>query len=60
MLLTVVTFIAILGLLVLVHELGHFVTARRGGVKVEEFGLGLPPRIIGYYKNEEGYWRGVG
>src|SRR3989338_10126679 len=60
MLLTVVTFIAILGLLVLVHELGHFVTARRGEVKVEEFGLGLPPRIIGYYKNEEGHWRRVG
>jgi len=33
--------------LVLVHEFGHFIAARRNGVKVEEFGLGLPPRIWG-------------
>jgi len=33
--------------LVLVHEFGHFFIARKTGVKVEEFGLGLPPRIIG-------------
>ncbi len=33
--------------MVLVHEFGHFFVARRTGVKVEEFGLGLPPRIIG-------------
>jgi len=30
--------------LVVVHEFGHFVTARRGGVEVEEFGIGFPPR----------------
>ncbi|HEX5395326.1 MAG TPA: M50 family metallopeptidase [Candidatus Saccharimonadales bacterium] len=33
--------------LVLVHEWGHYVVARRNGVKAEEFGLGLPPRAIG-------------
>src|SRR5215510_13584158 len=44
--------IPILSLLMLVHELGHFITARRAGVVVQEFGFGLPPRIIGYeYKD---------
>jgi len=38
-------FILIIGLLVFVHELGHFVAAKRAGAKVEEFGLGYPPRI---------------
>ncbi len=40
--------IPILGLLMLVHELGHFITARRAGIVVQEFGFGLPPRMIGY------------
>ncbi|OGM29964.1 hypothetical protein A2801_00395 [Candidatus Woesebacteria bacterium RIFCSPHIGHO2_01_FULL_41_10] len=39
--------IAVLSLLILVHELGHFVAARLIGVWVEEFGIGLPPRAIG-------------
>jgi regulator of sigma E protease len=41
---TLVLFIAILGILVLVHELGHFVAARIAGVRVLEFGIGFPPR----------------
>lgn len=41
---TIVLFFAILGGLVLVHELGHFVTARLAGVRVLEFGIGFPPR----------------
>jgi regulator of sigma E protease len=40
--------VPILSLLMLVHELGHFITARRAGVVVQEFGFGLPPRAIGY------------
>ena len=32
--------------LVVVHEWGHFIAARRGGVEVEEFGIGFPPRIL--------------
>ncbi|MCX6792143.1 MAG: M50 family metallopeptidase [Candidatus Gottesmanbacteria bacterium] len=47
MLTTAVVFIIILSILVLIHELGHFTVARLIGVKVEEFGFGLPPRIIG-------------
>jgi len=42
---TAVAFIIILGVLVLVHELGHFLTARLFGIRVEEFGLGFPPRL---------------
>lgn len=47
MLLTIVIFFVLLSILVLVHELGHFLAARKAGVKVEEFGLGLPPRVWG-------------
>jgi regulator of sigma E protease len=39
--------VPVLSLLMLVHELGHFVTARLAGMKVEEFGFGFPPRMIG-------------
>jgi regulator of sigma E protease len=42
-----IIFIVALSVLVMVHEFGHFFAARKTGVKVEEFGLGLPPRIIG-------------
>ena len=49
--LTVISFILILGLLILVHELGHFITAIKLGVKVEEFGIGFPPKIISIKRN---------
>lgn len=41
---TIIAFLVMLAILVLVHELGHFLTAVRLGIKVEEFGLGFPPR----------------
>jgi len=41
---TIVLFLFILGVLVVVHELGHFVVARLAGVRVLEFGVGFPPR----------------
>lgn len=44
---SILIFILVLSVLVLIHELGHFVMARRAGVKVEEFGFGLPPRVWG-------------
>ncbi|MBX3071881.1 MAG: RIP metalloprotease RseP [Thermomicrobiales bacterium] len=40
--------IPILGVLIFVHEVGHFVAARMCGVKVEEFGIGIPPRMFGF------------
>jgi regulator of sigma E protease len=43
--------VPILSLLMLVHELGHFVTARRAGIVVQEFGFGLPPRMVGIERN---------
>ncbi|MGI5840634.1 MAG: M50 family metallopeptidase [Patescibacteria group bacterium] len=43
----VIIFIVALSILVLVHEFGHYFAAKRTKVKVEEFGLGLPPRITG-------------
>ncbi|MFC1727506.1 RIP metalloprotease [Patescibacteria group bacterium] len=45
--LTIIIFVAILSILVLVHELGHFISAKKVGIKVEEFGFGYPPRIWG-------------
>ena len=42
---TVLPFISVLLGLVVLHELGHFVAAKLAGVRVEEFGVGLPPRI---------------
>ncbi len=50
---TAIIFIAILGVLIFVHELGHFVTARRNGVKADEFGFGFPPRLAGFVRNEK-------
>lgn len=51
---TAIVFILVLSVLVLVHELGHFSVARRFGIRIEEFGLGFPPRAIGWYKNKFG------
>jgi regulator of sigma E protease len=50
---TVAAFIAILVVLVLVHELGHFLVAKRAGITVEEFGIGFPPRVASVM------WRGT-
>jgi len=55
MLITLIVFIFILGLLVFVHELGHFVAARKNGVKVEEFGFGFPPRMFGVKRGDTIY-----
>ncbi|EKE14400.1 MAG: hypothetical protein ACD_12C00525G0003 [uncultured bacterium] len=44
---TPIIFFVLLSILVLVHEIGHFLAAKKIGVKVEEFGLGYPPRLLG-------------
>lgn len=44
---TIIVFIVILATLVLIHEFGHFIAAKKNGIKVEEFGLGFPPRVWG-------------
>ena len=43
---SIIVFIIILGILVLVHEFGHFIAAKKNGVRVEEFGFGFPPRVF--------------
>ena len=45
-----------LNLLVILHELGHFIVAKRNGVEVEEFGLGFPPQIISWQAGRK-FWR---
>ena len=51
----IIIFIVALLVVVYLHELGHFITARRAGVKVEEFGIGLPPRLFGIKRGETIY-----
>ena len=48
--------IPVFGLLVLGHEFGHFITAKWAGIRVEEFGLGFPPRLVGIRKRDSGGW----
>jgi len=55
LMLTAISFIVILAILILVHELGHFLVAKKFGIKVEEFGFGFPPKIFGIKKGETLY-----
>jgi regulator of sigma E protease len=52
---TIIVFFFILGLLVFVHELGHFIAAKKSGMKVEEFGFGFPPRLFGMKRGDTTY-----
>ncbi|QQG42374.1 MAG: site-2 protease family protein [Candidatus Giovannonibacteria bacterium] len=54
MIITAFIFIAILLILVLSHEFGHFFAARAFGIKVEEFGFGIPPRILELWRDKRG------
>jgi regulator of sigma E protease len=53
--LTLLAFLIILGLLVFVHEGGHFIVAKLSDVKVEEFAFGFPPRLFSWKKGETRY-----
>lgn len=53
MITTILIFLAVLSVLVIAHELGHFWAARWSGVEVEEFGVGFPPRA-GYVTDKKG------
>jgi regulator of sigma E protease len=53
--LTVVSFIGLLVLLIFAHEFGHFITAKLAKVKVEEFGIGFPPRLVSFKRGETTY-----
>ncbi len=54
---TIILFVFVLSILVTAHEFGHFMAARKSGMKVHEFGIGFPPRAIGVYKDPKtGKW----
>lgn len=52
---TIVTFIFVFGLIVLVHEFGHFIFAKRGGILVREFAIGMGPKLFHHRKNGTTY-----
>ncbi|MFH1653703.1 MAG: RIP metalloprotease RseP [Pseudomonadota bacterium] len=52
---TIIYFVIVLGILIFIHELGHFLAAKRAGIKVEEFSLGFGPKLIGFTKGETEY-----
>ena len=52
---TILSFLGVLAIVVIAHELGHFATAKWSGVKVEEFGIGYPPRLFGIKRGETLY-----
>ncbi len=51
--LTLLEFILFFGIMLFVHELGHYLTAKAFGIKVEEFGFGFPPRMVKLFKIQE-------
>src|SRR4030043_400000 len=52
---SLIIFLFILGVLIVVHEFGHFIAAKKAGVKVEQFSLGFGKKIISVKKNETEY-----
>ncbi len=52
---SILIFLAVLFVLVLVHELGHFAVAKWTGMRVDEFGIGFPPKLFGIKKGETEY-----
>lgn len=50
---TFLIFIAVLAVLVLSHEFGHFIAAKKSGMRVYEFGFGFPPRAFGWYRDPQ-------
>lgn len=52
---SVIIFIIILGVLIFVHELGHFLIAKKSGIRVDEFAIGFPPKIFSFKKGETKY-----
>ncbi len=52
---TIISAAVVLGILIFVHELGHFLVAKRAGVGVTTFSLGFGPRLFGFKKGETDY-----
>ena len=52
---TLIYFLIVIGILVFVHEFGHFIMAKRAGVRVEKFSLGMGPKLFGIKKGDTEY-----
>ena len=52
---SIVVAILIFGMIIFIHELGHFIVAKACGVKVNEFALGMGPKLFGFKKGETTY-----
>ena len=52
---SIILFLIALAVLVFVHELGHFLVAKKSGIRVDEFAIGFPPRIFGWTRGETKY-----
>jgi regulator of sigma E protease len=55
LILTILSFIFVLGIVVFFHELGHFIAAKLSGVRVLTFSIGFPPKMIGFKKGDTNY-----
>ena len=53
---TIAAAVFTLGVLILIHELGHFLAARAVGIRVERFSIGLPPRLLSVQNKFDGLW----
>src|SRR3989344_7736098 len=51
----ILIFIIILAILIVSPEFGHFIVAKLAGIRVDEFGLGFPPRLVGWRRGETIY-----
>ncbi|PTX58616.1 regulator of sigma E protease [Melghirimyces profundicolus] len=52
---TIVSFILLISVLVFIHELGHFIFAKRAGILVREFAIGFGPKLISWFRGETLY-----
>jgi regulator of sigma E protease len=52
---SIILFIIILGVLIFVHELGHFLVAKKSGIRVDEFAVGFPPKLFSFEKGGTKY-----
>ncbi|HSH00490.1 MAG TPA: RIP metalloprotease RseP [candidate division Zixibacteria bacterium] len=59
MLMTLISFVVLLGVLIFIHELGHFAVAKKVGIRVDRFSLGFPPNIFTTKRGETEYCIGM-
>ncbi len=55
MIISIIAILFVLGIVILFHELGHFIVAKRSGIRVNEFGLGFPPKLFKFKRGETTY-----